>query len=91
MKQKWKTGGVILVVVAMVAVFVVWGGFYRVGQGEEALVLTFGRVTATHGPGLYWHIPMVQEIISAYERSAQKKEVKKPTSQIQGRYHQRKN
>jgi len=64
MKQKWKTGGVILVVVAMVAVFVVWGGFYRVGQGEEALVLTFGRVTATHGPGLYWHIPMVQEIIS---------------------------
>ena len=34
---------------------------------------------------------LVQEIISAYERSAQKKEVKKPTRQIQGRYHQRKN
>ena len=34
---------------------------------------------------------LVQEIISAYERSAQKKEVKKPTCQIQGRYHQRKN
>ena len=34
---------------------------------------------------------LVQEIISAYERSAQKKEVKKPTRQLQGRYHQRKN
>ena len=34
---------------------------------------------------------LVQEIISAYERSAQKKEVRKPTRQIQGRYHQRKN
>ena len=34
---------------------------------------------------------LVQEIISAYERSAQKEEVKKPTRQIQGRYHQRKN
>ena len=34
---------------------------------------------------------LVQEITSAYERSAQKKEVKKPTRQIQGRYHQRKN
>ena len=34
---------------------------------------------------------LVQEIISAYERSAQNKEVKKPTRQIQGRYHQRKN
>lgn len=39
-------------------------GFYRVGQGEEALVITFGRVTATHGPGLYFRIPLVQGVIS---------------------------
>ena len=38
--------------------------FYRVGQGEQALVITFGSVTDTHGPGLYWRIPFVQHVIS---------------------------
>ena len=53
-----------LLVIVVVVVLYVWGGFYRVGQGEEALVLTFGRVTDVNGPGLYWHLPMVQSIIS---------------------------
>ena len=64
MKRKLKPGGVILLCALVLAVLIAWGGFYRVGQGEEALVLTFGRVTATHGPGLYWHMPMVQQVIS---------------------------
>lgn len=38
--------------------------FYRVGQGEEALVITLGRVTDTKGPGLYWKIPLIQSVIS---------------------------
>ena len=64
MKPKLKAGAIALICVLAVVVLVGWGGFYRVGQGEEALVLTFGKVTATHGPGLYWHLPLVQDIIS---------------------------
>lgn len=53
----------LLIVVVLVGIIALTG-FYRVGQGEEALVLTFGKVTATNGPGLYWRIPLVQEVIS---------------------------
>lgn len=63
MKNKPKLPIALLCVLAVV-VLIVWGGFYRVGQGEEALVLTFGRVTDTNGPGLYWHMPLVQSVIS---------------------------
>jgi modulator of FtsH protease HflK len=53
-----------ILVVLVLAGIILFSGFYRVGQGEEALVVTFGRVTATHGPGLYFRIPFVQNIIS---------------------------
>ncbi len=46
------------------ALLVASGSFYRVGQGEEALVITLGRVTDTKGPGLYWKIPLIQSVIS---------------------------
>ena len=54
----------ILVAVLAAAALLVAGGLYRVGQGEEALVITFGEVTDTKGPGLYWRIPGIQRIIS---------------------------
>lgn len=54
---------IILSALAIVAILATTS-FYRVGQGEEALVITFGSVTATNGPGLYWRIPFVQEIVS---------------------------
>ncbi len=53
-----------LLAVIVIAVLLLWNGFYRVGQGEEALVLTFGKITAKNGPGLYWRIPIVQSVIS---------------------------
>jgi len=55
---------VIFLCIAAVAVLAAIGSFYRVGQGEEALVITFGRVTDTKGPGLYWKIPLIQNVIS---------------------------
>lgn len=64
MKGKLKGGMLALVVVLVLAALIAWSGFYRVDQGEEALVLTFGRVTATHGPGLYWRMPFIQSIVS---------------------------
>ena len=64
MKRKIKPGGIILLCALVLAVLIAWGGFYRVGQGEEALVLTFGEVTGREGPGIHWHIPLVQSVIS---------------------------
>ena len=37
MKRKLKPGGIILLCALVLAVLIAWGGFYRVGQGEEAL------------------------------------------------------
>lgn len=56
----------LLVVLALVLItgLIAMTGFYRVGQGEEALELTFGKVTGKHGPGLYWHMPGIQSVIS---------------------------
>lgn len=64
MKIKSKTGIIIAAVVVAAVLLLSLNSFYRVGQGEEALVLTFGRVAATRGPGLYWKIPLVQSVIS---------------------------
>jgi len=55
---------VTLLAIVAVIVLLTWSGVYRVGQGEEALVLTFGEVTGKEGPGIHWHIPFVQSIIS---------------------------
>ena len=59
-KGRW---GLVLLALAIIAALVA-GGLYRVGQGEQALVITFGKVTGTNGPGLYWHMPGVQQIIA---------------------------
>ncbi|MBR4080788.1 MAG: FtsH protease activity modulator HflK [Clostridia bacterium] len=64
MTRKMKTGGIVALVVVLLAMVIAWSGFYRVGQGEQALVLTFGEVTDTKGPGLYWRIPLIQSIIA---------------------------
>lgn len=65
MTQTKKAGrwGLVLIALALIAALVA-GGLYRVGQGEQALVITFGKVTGTNGPGLYWHMPGVQQIIA---------------------------
>ena len=62
--KEMKKGLSIILCVAVLAVSLASGSFYRVGQGEEALVITLGRVTDTKGPGLYWKIPLIQSIIS---------------------------
>lgn len=64
MNHKKRTSGVVLLAVAALVVIIAWSSFYRVGQGEEALVLTFGRVTDTKGPGLYWRVPLIQQVIA---------------------------
>ncbi len=64
MRKKPRLSTLIVLIVLALVVLLCATSFYRVGQGEEALVLTFGRVTSTHGPGLYWKIPLIQEVVS---------------------------
>ena len=52
-------GALVLIVVLAAA-----SGFYRVEEGCEGLVLTFGKITDRKGPGLYWRIPIVQKVMS---------------------------
>lgn len=64
MNQNKKPMFGIMIAIVLVVGILAYSGFYRVGQGEEALVITFGRVTQRHGPGLYWRIPFVQDIVA---------------------------
>lgn len=64
MRGKLKPAAIIAICVVAVVLVLASNSFYRVGQGEEALVLTFGRVTDVKGPGLYWKIPLIQSVIS---------------------------
>ncbi|NLI22546.1 MAG: FtsH protease activity modulator HflK [Clostridiales bacterium] len=64
MQKKPRIATVVILVLLTVVVLIGASSFYRVGQGEEALVITFGSVTGHNGPGLYWRIPFIQEIVS---------------------------
>lgn len=73
MKTK-RLGILIVVCIAVLLVLTASDCFYRVGQGEEALLLTFGRVTDVKGPGLYWKLPMIQSVIQESVTSIHTKE-----------------
>ncbi|MBQ3484123.1 MAG: FtsH protease activity modulator HflK [Clostridia bacterium] len=62
--KKMKLPVLLVLAAVLLAGLIALTGFYRVGQGEEALELTFGKVTGKHGPGLYWHMPGIQSVIS---------------------------
>ena len=64
MDKKPKIVLLTLLIAVSIVVLLAATSFYRVGQGEQALVVTFGSVTGVNGPGLYWRIPFAQEIIS---------------------------
>lgn len=50
-------------VVAIIIFLMLITSIYRVEEGEQALVLTFGELTNTiSDAGLYWHIPVVQKV-----------------------------
>ena len=49
-------------IAALAVVLIAATGFYRVQEGCEGLVLTFGKITGQKGPGLYWRIPLIQQV-----------------------------
>lgn len=50
-------------IIALVILITLVSSVYRVEEGEQALVLTFGELTNTiDEAGLYWHIPIAQSV-----------------------------
>lgn len=62
--MKTKNIGRIIALCVLAAVVAVIGlsGFYRVNEGEEAILLTFREMTDKKGPGIYWRVPFVQTV-----------------------------
>lgn len=61
-----KTAGVVIVVIAALALY---AGAFVVGQTQEALVLQLGRVRAVlKAPGLYFKIPFIENVVYVDKR-----------------------
>lgn len=60
-KNRWITISFFVILVALLSLT----GIYRVEQGEDAMVLTFGEVTSHQSSGIYWRIPFIQSIQKA--------------------------
>lgn len=55
----------VLIALAAAVVILAAGSIYTVNQGEQALVLQFGRpVRVVKEPGLKLKIPMIQNVVS---------------------------
>ncbi|MGB0721016.1 MAG: FtsH protease activity modulator HflK [Gammaproteobacteria bacterium] len=59
--------GVILIVVLALWLFT---GFYTVDEGEQGVVLRFGKHVETTEPGLRWHIPTPIEVVEKVDVKA---------------------
>jgi len=62
-----------MLALAVLALFWLGSGFYRVNPGENAVILTFGKWTSTRGePGLGYHLPWpvqhVEKLDVAFDR-----------------------
>lgn len=50
------------IAIAVVVIFVIWNSFYRVDEQETAVVTMFGNVVRTDTAGLYFKIPLIQNV-----------------------------
>ncbi len=58
------TAGVIVAIVAVLAIFVAAGSMFTVAQTEQALVLQFGNpVAGVTEPGLHFKIPFIENVV----------------------------
>ncbi|MEX1378155.1 MAG: FtsH protease activity modulator HflK [Eubacteriales bacterium] len=58
-----KIKGYFMGAIAVIVAIILISSVYRVDEGEQALVLTFGELTKTiDKAGLYWHMPIMQTV-----------------------------
>ena len=56
--------GITAVAIVVIGLIVLFGTFYTVDSGEEAVLLTFGQASPTAiGPGLHMKFPLVQSVV----------------------------
>lgn len=55
----------------IISLFVIFGSFFTIDQGDRGVVLTNGAVSSEVGPGLHWKMPMVQGVQEISMRSQQ--------------------
>lgn len=55
----------LIAIIAILCVAAVYclAGIFVVNPGEQAVVLTFGRITDTKDSGTYWRLPLVQQVM----------------------------
>ncbi|MBQ8218255.1 MAG: FtsH protease activity modulator HflK [Bacilli bacterium] len=54
--------GVTSVIIAVIALILIFGSFYRVSEQENAVVTMFGNVVRTDTSGLHFKIPIIQQV-----------------------------
>lgn len=47
---------------SLIALMTIWGCFYTIDQGEVGVILQYGAVKDTAGPGLHFKMPFVQSL-----------------------------
>ena len=48
--------------ILVIVLIIVFGSFYRVNEQESAVLTMFGKVMGTHNAGLYFKIPLIQQV-----------------------------
>jgi len=56
------SGGLIVVILLIVALIWAALGIYQVNEKDRAVVLRFGKYHVTHGPGLHWNPPLIDQV-----------------------------
>lgn len=51
-----------LVIGGIIGLMAIFGSWYTVDQGEEAVVLSNGAITRTDGPGLHFKTPFIEDV-----------------------------
>ncbi len=57
-----KGGRILVIVLVLLLAFVMLNSFYKVNEQENAVVTMFGKVVRTDSAGLYFKIPLVQQV-----------------------------
>ena len=53
-----------IAIVGVVLALWLASGIYQVQPGEDGVIRTFGRYTATTGPGLHYHLPWPVQMVT---------------------------